>query len=186
MATIGEGSTNQGDFHEGLNFAGVHKLPLVCVIINNKYAISVPDSLQYAAEKLSDRAIGYGIKGITVDGNDPIAVYAAMKEARIRALNGDGPTLIEAVTARMTPHSSDDDDQYRSKSIKEGLKANDCNVKFKSYLLDTGIIDQTWLDKIENEHKHIINQATKDAEAADYPNVEEAYTHVYEEGSKNG
>ncbi|MEJ7190427.1 thiamine pyrophosphate-dependent enzyme, partial [Staphylococcus warneri] len=85
---------NQGDFHEGLNFAGVHKLPLVCVIINNKYAISVPDSLQYAAEKLSDRAIGYGIKGITVDGNDPIAVYAAMKEARIRALNGDGPTLI--------------------------------------------------------------------------------------------
>ena len=187
VATIGEGSTNQGDFHEGLNFAGVHKLPLVCVIINNKYAISVPDSLQYAAEKLSDRAIGYGIKGITVDGNDPIAVYAAMKEARIRALNGDGPTLIEAVTARMTPHSSDDDDQYRSKSIKEGLKANDCNVKFKSYLLDTGIIDQTWLDKIENEHKHIINQATKDAEAADYPNVEEAYTHVYEEGSsQNG
>ena len=82
---------------------------------------------------------GYGIKGITVDGNDPIAVYAAMKEARIRALNGDGPTLIEAVTARMTPHSSDDDD-HRSKSIKEGLKANDCNVKFKSYLLTLALL----------------------------------------------
>ena len=81
-ATVGEGSSNQGDFHEGLNFAGVHKLPFVCVIINNKYAISVPDSLQYAATHLSDRAIGYGIHGETVDGNDPIAMYKAMKEAR--------------------------------------------------------------------------------------------------------
>lgn len=114
-ATVGEGSSNQGDFHEGMNFAAVHKLPFVCVIINNKYAISVPDSLQYAAEKLSDRALGYGMHGIQVDGNDPIAVYKAMKEARERALAGEGPTLIEAVTSRMTPHSSDDDDTYRTK-----------------------------------------------------------------------
>ena len=74
------GSSNQGDFHEGLNFAGVHKLPFVCVIINNKYAISVPNTLQYAAEKLSDRALGYGIYGETVDG-DPIAMYKAMKRS---------------------------------------------------------------------------------------------------------
>ena len=85
------GSSNQGDFHEGLNFAGVHKLPFVCVIINNKYAISVPNTLQYAAEKLSDRALGYGIYGETVDGDDPIAMYKAMKEARERALNGEVP-----------------------------------------------------------------------------------------------
>ena len=75
----------------GLNFAGVHKLPFVCVIINNKYAISVPNTLQYAAEKLSDRALGYGIYGETVDGDDPIAMYKAMKEARERALNGEVP-----------------------------------------------------------------------------------------------
>ncbi|SUM33185.1 branched-chain alpha-keto acid dehydrogenase E1 alpha subunit [Staphylococcus gallinarum] len=90
MTTVGEGSSNQGDFHEGLNFAGVHKLPFICVIENNKYAISVPDSLQYGAEKLSDRAIGYGMHGETVDGNDPIAMYKAMKEARERGLNGGG------------------------------------------------------------------------------------------------
>ena len=80
ITTVGEGSSNQGDFHEGLNFAGVHKLPFICVIENNKYAISVPDSLQYGAEKLSDRAIGYGIHGEQVDGNDPIAVYKVMKD----------------------------------------------------------------------------------------------------------
>ena len=129
-ATVGEGSSNQGDFHEGLNFAGVHKLPFVCVIINNKYAISVPDSLQYAAEKLSDRALGYGIHGEQVDGNDPLAMYKAMKEARDRAISGQGSTLIEAVTSRMTAHSSDDDDQYRTKEEREALK-NDCNEKFK-------------------------------------------------------
>ena len=121
-ATVGEGSSNQGDFHEGLNFAGVHKLPFVCVIINNKYAISVPDSLQYAAEKLSYRAQGYGIHGEQVDGNDPLAMYKAMKEARERAVSGKGSTLIEAVTSRMTAHSSDDDDQYRTKEEREALK----------------------------------------------------------------
>ena len=117
-----EGSSNQGDFHEGLNFAGVHDLPFICVIINNKYAISVPDSLQYAAENLSDRALGYGMHGEHVDGNDPIAVYKAMKEARERALNGEGATLIEAVTSRMTPHSSDDDDKYRTQEERDSLK----------------------------------------------------------------
>ena len=184
-ATVGEGSSNQGDFHEGLNFAGVHQLPFVCVIINNKYAISVPDSLQYAAEKLSDRALGYGIYGEQVDGNDPIVVYKAMKEARERALAGNGPTLIEAVTSRMTAHSSDDDDQYRSKDERDYLKENDCNIKFKNYLLELGIIDEQWLSVLEQEHKKIINQATKSAEEAPYPGVEEAYLHVYEEGGQH-
>lgn len=179
-ATVGEGSSNQGDFHEGLNFAGVHKLPFVCVIINNKYAISVPDSLQYAAEKLSDRAAGYGIYGETVDGNDPIAMYKAMKEARERALNGEGATLIEAVTSRMTPHSSDDDDTYRTKEEREALKTLDCNLKFKDYLLEQGIIDEEWLSEVEEEHKAIVNKATKDAEQAPYPSVNEAYQNVYD------
>ncbi|MGZ9437385.1 thiamine pyrophosphate-dependent dehydrogenase E1 component subunit alpha, partial [Staphylococcus epidermidis] len=147
-ATVGEGSSNQGDFHEGLNFAGVHKLPFVCVIINNKYAISVPDSLQYAAEKLSDRALGYGIHGEQVDGNDPLAMYKAMKEARDRAISGQGSTLIEAVTSRMTAHSSDDDDQYRTKEEREALKKADCNEKFKKELLSAGIIDDAWLAEI--------------------------------------
>ncbi|WP_210133512.1 MULTISPECIES: thiamine pyrophosphate-dependent dehydrogenase E1 component subunit alpha [unclassified Staphylococcus] len=185
ITTVGEGSSNQGDFHEGLNFAGVHKLPFICVIENNKYAISVPDSLQYGAEKLSDRAIGYGIHGEQVDGNDPIAVYKVMKEARERALSGEGSTLIEAMCTRLTAHSSDDDDKYRSQEEREGLKSLDCNQKFKSFLLEEGIIDEQWLDEIEKEHKEIVNQATKEAEKAPYPSPEETYTRVYEEGSLN-
>ena len=96
-------------------------LPFVCVIINNKYAISVPDSLQYAAENSLIVLLGYGMYGEQVDGNDPIAVYKVMKEARNRALNGEGATLIEAVT-RMTPHSSDDDDKYRTQEERDSLK----------------------------------------------------------------
>lgn len=185
MTTVGEGSSNQGDFHEGLNFAGVHKLPFICVIENNKYAISVPDSLQYGAEKLSDRALGYGIHGEQVDGNDPIAVYKIMKEARERALNGGGSTLIEAMCTRMTAHSSDDDDTYRPQEERDALKSLDCNLKFKAFLLEEDIIDEQWLEEVEKEHKEIINQATKEAEKAPYPSPEETYTHVYEEGSLN-
>ena len=145
---------------------------------------SVGAALQYAAEKLSDRALGYGMHGIQVDGNDPIAVYKAMKEARERALAGEGPTLIEAVTSRMTPHSSDDDDTYRTKEERDLLKQEDCNIKFKTALLDQGIINENWLSQLEKEHKELINEATKSAEAAPYPSEEEALTYVYEEGGQ--
>ncbi|AYU55308.1 thiamine pyrophosphate-dependent dehydrogenase E1 component subunit alpha [Staphylococcus debuckii] len=182
MATLGEGTSNQGDFHEGLNFAGVQKLPFICVIENNEYAISVPSNLQYAADKLSDRALGYGIHGERVDGNDPIAMYKAMKEARERALNGEGSTLLEAMCTRMTAHSSDDDDKYRSEETRKDLKTQDCNVKFKTHLLDLGIIDENWLTEIEKANKEIVQKATKEAEASPYPDPTETYTFVYAEG----
>ena len=127
FVTFGEGSSNQGDFHEGANFASVHKLPVIFMCENNQYAISVPISKQLACEKVSDRAIGYGMPGITVDGNDPLAVYQAVKEAADRARAGLGPTLVETVSYRLTPHSSDDDDRsYRTedevaRSKNEGL-----------------------------------------------------------------
>ncbi|WP_460924097.1 thiamine pyrophosphate-dependent enzyme, partial [Staphylococcus aureus] len=152
-ATVGVGSSNQGDFHEGVNLASVQKLPFVCVIISNKYGMSVPDSLQYAAEKLSDRALGYGVHGEELDGNDALAMYKAMKEARGRAISGQGSTLIEAVTSRMTAHSSDDDDQCRTKEGRETLKKADCNEKFKKELVSAGIIDDAWLAEIEAEDK---------------------------------
>ena len=182
LSTLGEGSSNQGDFHEGLNFVGVHKLPFICIIENNQYAISVSKDLQYGAERLSDRAKGYGMHGVTVDGNDPIAVYQAVKEARTRALNGEGGTLIEAMCTRLTAHSSDDDDRYRSEEVKSADKASDCNKLFKDYLLEHNIIDDAWLDEVEQAHKTVVNEATKQAEAAPYPDVSETYTHVYEEG----
>ncbi|CEA00106.1 2-oxoisovalerate dehydrogenase subunit alpha [Jeotgalicoccus saudimassiliensis] len=181
LATLGEGSTSQGDFHEGMNFAGVHKLPFICLIENNKYAISVPTHLQYAAEKLSDRAIGYGMHGEQVDGNDPIAVYKVMQEARERAVNGDGPSLIEAMSIRLTPHSSDDDDKYRESEELLKNKEDDCLETFKQYLFDEKVIDEAWLETVESEIKDTVNKATKAAEAAPYAEPEHALKHVYEE-----
>lgn len=182
LSTLGEGSSNQGDFHEGLNFVGVHKLPFICIIENNQYAISVSKDLQYGAERLSDRAKGYGMFGVTVDGNDPIAVYKAVKEARMRALNGEGGTLIEAMCTRLTAHSSDDDDRYRDDALKKADQEQDCNHLFKQYLLEQQLIDHTWLEKTEQVHQSIVNDATKEAENAPYPEVSETYTHVYDEG----
>ena len=182
LTTLGEGSSNQGDFHEGLNFAGVHDLPFICLIENNKYAISVSKDLQYGAEQLSDRAKGYGMFGETVDGNDPIAVYGAIKAARERAINGEGATLIEAMCTRLTAHSSDDDDRYRSNEEKTQDNENDCNLKFKSYLIDNELVDRDWFDKIEQENQAIVNKATKEAEASPYPDASETYQYVYEQG----
>ena len=115
MTSMGEGSSNQGDVHEGLNFAAIHKLPFVFVVENNGYAISVPLARQVAGESVADRAAGYGIPGVTVDGTDVLACYAAAREAVARARAGEGPTLIEAKVTRLTAHSSDDQQtKYRS------------------------------------------------------------------------
>ncbi len=181
LTTLGEGSTSQGDFHEGLNFAGVHKLPVICLIENNKYAISVPTHLQYAVEKLSDRAHGYGMHGVHVDGKDPFAVYEVVKAARERAVNGEGATLIEAMSTRLTAHSSDDDDSYRTIEEREKNKEEDCLVLMKDYMTENDIADESWFLEIEDEFKVIIKEATKEAEKAPYPEAEDALKHVYEE-----
>ncbi|HCT0295222.1 TPA: thiamine pyrophosphate-dependent dehydrogenase E1 component subunit alpha [Staphylococcus pseudintermedius] len=184
LTTLGEGSSNQGDFHEGLNFAGVHNLPFICLIENNKYAISVSKEFQYGAKYLSDRAKGYGMFGETIDGNDPIAVYGAIKKARERAVNGEGASLIEAMCTRLTAHSSDDDDRYRTVEEKNADKENDCNLKFKQYLIDQSLVNETWFESIEKENQQWVHQATKEAEAAPYPDPSETYLHVYEEGGR--
>src|SRR5690606_14669727 len=122
-------------------FAGVHKLPVIFFCENNGYAISVPTSMQLACEKVSDRAIGYGMPGVTIDGNDPLAVFAAVKEAVRRAKRGEGPTLIEVITQRFTPHSSDDDDRlYRSESEIREIRKQDGIQFFADYLKQTGIL----------------------------------------------
>lgn len=184
FVTLGEGSTNQGDFHEGLNFAGVHRLPVIVFVENNKYAISVPLSKQLACDSVADRAIGYGIKGIEVDGNDVFAVYDAVKEAHQRALNGEGPTLIVANTYRLTPHSSDDDDMtYRTREEVEEAKAEDGLLNFRNYLVEEGYLSETEEKQIEDEIKNEINEANEYAEAAPYPTKDTLLHYVYgEEG----
>ncbi|MCL6425139.1 3-methyl-2-oxobutanoate dehydrogenase subunit alpha [Bacillus subtilis] len=180
FVTFGEGSSNQGDFHEGANFAAVHKLPVIFMCENNKYAISVPYDKQVACENISDRAIGYGMPGVTVDGNDPLEVYQAVKEARERARRGEGPTLIETISYRLTPHSSDDDDSsYRGREEVEEAKKSDPLLTYQAYLKETGLlsdeIEQTMLDEI----MAIVNEATDEAENAPYAAPESALDYVY-------
>lgn len=182
FASLGEGSTNQGDFHEGLNFAGVHKLPVITMVQNNKYAISVPIEKQMACERVSDRATSYGMPGITVDGNDPLFVYEAVKEARMRAIKGEGPTLIETLSYRFTAHSSDDDDrQYRSREEVEEAKANDSILTFREYLKNERVLSNETEQAINEEIKDIVNAATDYAENAPYAKPEDALRFVYEE-----
>ena len=182
FVTLGEGSSNQGDFHEGLNFAGVHKLPVITMVENNKYAISVPYDRQVASETVADRAAGYGMPGVTVDGNDPLAVYAAVKEARERAVSGEGPSLIEAVSYRLTPHSSDDDDRtYRERQEVDEARKNDSIVTFANYLKENAILTEEIEQDISKELSAIVNEATEYAENAAYAEPEHALKYVYEE-----
>lgn len=182
FVTFGEGSSNQGDFHEGANFAGVHKLPVIFMCENNKYAISVPIEKQLACENVSDRAIGYGMPGVTVDGNDPLAVYEAVKTAADRGRRGEGPTLVETVSYRLTPHSSDDDDRsYRAQEEVAEAKAKDSIITFGAYLKENGILDEAKEKEINDRIMAIVNEATDFAENAPYAEPEEAMKYVYAE-----
>lgn len=182
FVTLGEGSSNQGDFHEGLNFAGVHKLPVITMVENNGYAISIPVERQLACERISDRAVGYGMPGYTVDGTDPLAVYEVIQQARERAISGKGPTLIEAMTHRLTPHSSDDDDRrYRDTSEVAEAKKNDGIIKFASYLRDVHVLTEEIEKDINDRLTKIINDATNDAEQAPFAEAESALNYVYHE-----
>ncbi|WP_409306043.1 thiamine pyrophosphate-dependent dehydrogenase E1 component subunit alpha [Peribacillus sp. SCS-155] len=180
FVTFGEGSSNQGDFHEGANFAGVHKLPVIFMCENNKYAISVPIEKQLACEKVSDRAIGYGMPGVTVNGNDPLEVYEAVKEAADRARRGEGPTLIETVSYRLTAHSSDDDDRtYRAPDEVAAAKTKDPIITFGAYLKEIGVLNDELEKEINDKVMKLVNEATDYAENAPYSNAEEALKHVY-------
>ncbi|MFC7320816.1 thiamine pyrophosphate-dependent dehydrogenase E1 component subunit alpha [Halobacillus campisalis] len=182
LVTFGEGSSNQGDFHEGANFAGVHKLPVIFMVENNKYAISIPVSKQLACEKVSDRAIGYGMPGYTVDGNDPLAVYEVVKEAADRGRRGEGPSLIEAVSYRLTPHSSDDDDRtYRERDEVDEAKKKDSIFTFAKYLRDQNILTEEKEKALNEELDILVNEATDYAENAAYAEAESALNYVYEE-----
>ncbi|EOW9527717.1 3-methyl-2-oxobutanoate dehydrogenase subunit alpha [Bacillus cytotoxicus] len=182
FVTFGEGSSNQGDFHEGANFAGVHKLPVIFMCENNKYAISVPLEKQLACKNVSDRAIGYGMPGYTVDGNDPLAVYEAVKEAAERGRRGEGPTLIETVSYRLTAHSSDDDDRvYRDKEEVEEAKKKDSIFTFAAYLKEVDLLTEESEKQMLDEIMHIVNEATEYAENALYAAPEDALKHVYAE-----
>lgn len=182
LTTFGEGSSNQGDFHEGLNFAGVHNLPVIFMCENNQYAISVPVEKQLAGGSVAARAQGYGMPGVQVDGNDPLQVFEAVKTAADRARRGEGPTLIEATSYRLAPHSSDDDDRtYRKAEEVEDAKKKDSLNQFKNYLYGAGLLDEERENAVNREIAREVDEATEYAEQAAYPDPEQTYTHVYRE-----
>lgn len=162
----GEGSTSEGDWHEAMNFAGIHRLPLIVVIENNQYAISVPVAEEVAGQ-VADRALGYGMHGVAVDGNDALAVYAITREAVKRARAGEGPTLIEAKTYRYYAHTSDDDDKlYRSREEVESWRRRDPLILLKQYLIETRLMSETLEEQMETEIADELVEAVKQAESA--------------------
>ncbi|GBG12108.1 2-oxoisovalerate dehydrogenase [Paenibacillus agaridevorans] len=186
FVTFGEGSSNQGDFHEGCNFAGVHKLPVILMCENNQYAISVPIHKQLAG-KVADRALGYGFPGIQVDGNDALEVYRVVKEARQRAVAGEGPTLIEAMMYRLSPHSTSDNDlAYRTKEEVDENRMKDGIPKFKQYLFDCGLWSEEQETAYAAELRKQLDEATEYGDKAPFPTPESTLHHVYEGDDRQG
>ncbi|UOQ43191.1 pyruvate dehydrogenase (acetyl-transferring) E1 component subunit alpha [Halobacillus salinarum] len=157
----GDGGASQGDFYEGINFAGAFAAQTIFVVQNNRFAISVPVEKQSAAQTIAQKAVAAGIEGIQVDGMDVLAVYAATKEARERAINGEGPTLIETMTYRYGPHTlaGDDPTRYRTEDMDNEWEQKDPIVRFRKYLENKDL----WSEDEENE---VVEQAKKDVKAA--------------------
>ncbi len=166
MVSSGEGATSEGDWHEAMNFAGVHKLPIIFVVENNLYAISVP-AAEEVAGTVAERAVGYGMPGVEVDGNDVLAVYGVMAAAVQRARAGEGPTLIEAKTYRYYAHTSDDDDKvYRSAEEVELWRRKDPILVLKQYLVESRLLGEEIEVQIEEEVTNEVATALKAADAA--------------------
>lgn len=180
LGFTGDGSTSQGDFHESLNFSGVFNAHSIFFVQNNQYAISMPREKQTKSETIAQKAIGYGIDGIQVDGNDILAVIKAVQEALQKARNGE-PVLIEAVTYRLEDHTtSDDSTRYRDDKEVEEWKEKDPLKRFREYLKENDI----WSDELEafeEEAKEKVNKAAQEAIDMDDPEFDEMFDYVYEE-----
>jgi len=180
LCTFGDGATSQGDFHEGVNFAAVHRLPVVFVCENNSYAISVPIRLQMANPDIGDRAAGYGMAGVTVDGTDVPASYAACREAVERARRGEGPTLIDAKIWRMNSHTSEDNHlKYRTKEEIADASEHDPIVRFVAWLIEQRWITADDAAKVQAACDKEASDAADWAEQQPDPVAEDALTNVF-------
>jgi acetoin:2,6-dichlorophenolindophenol oxidoreductase subunit alpha len=179
VAYFGEGASNVGDFHEALNFAGVQRLPVIFVCENNQYAYSVPLEKSMAIDDVADRAESYGFEGVSINGNDVLAVYQSTLGAIARARSGEGPTLIECKTYRWHGHSEHDKAFYRSDEELAMWKSRDPIPTFTTYLLARGVLDEAKLKEIEHRVKQTIDDAVEYAANAPDPVVEDAVTDLY-------
>ena len=180
IAYFGDGATSEGAFHEGANFAGVMRAPLILLCNNNQWAISTPLSAQTHAETLADKAVGYGMPGERVDGGDVLAVYEATREAVDRARAGDGPTFIEAVTYRIAPHATADDPRaYIDLERVEQEKQNECLGRYERYLRRLGVLGDEVAEQIRAEAAEAMRRGIADAEAEPDPDPELVFEHAY-------
>lgn len=180
LTFFGDGATSEGDFHEAMNFAGVWQVPVVFICQNNQWAISMPRRKQTKSETIAQKAIAYGIPGIQVDGNDPLAMYKATKEALERARSGGGPTLIEAVTYRLMMHTTaDDPKKYRTEKEVENWTKKDPLPRFKKYLENKGIWDNAKEKKLAAEIKEEIDAAVKEFESIKELPPDAAFDYVF-------
>jgi 2-oxoisovalerate dehydrogenase E1 component alpha subunit len=182
LVYFGEGATSEGDFHVGMNFAGVFKVPCILVCRNNGFAISVPRSRQTASESIAIKAKAYGFPGVRVDGNDILAVVKATQDAVKRARSGEGPTLIEAVTYRQGAHSSSDDPRaYRADDEHEKLLQTDPIVRFRRYMEEKKLWDASRDEELQSEINKEILSAIEEAEKNGPPPVETLFDDVFAE-----
>ncbi|SCZ06491.1 pyruvate dehydrogenase (acetyl-transferring) E1 component subunit alpha [Alkaliphilus peptidifermentans] len=186
MAFVGDGGTSHGEFHEGMNFAAVFDAPLIVIIQNNQYAISVPRHAQTKTKTLAEKAIAYGIPGIQVDGNDIFAMYVAAKEAVERARRGEGPTLIEAVTYRLGPHTTSDDPTiYREDSEVEEWAKKDPIIRFKNYLINKDLWSEEEDVKQTEDYEEFVNETFRKVENSGETPLEDIFLYHYETMTPN-
>jgi len=178
--SFGEGATSQGDFHEGLNFAAIHRCPVIFFCENNRWAISVPQPLQVAGPGVAERAAGYGIPGVRVPGDDFFAVHLAVRQAAERARAGDGPSLIEAQVLRLQSHSTDDDQRaYRDAAELAAEAARDPIPRMREALIQRGWLTADDDARLRGEVDREVERATESAEAAADPEPSSLGRHVY-------
>jgi 2-oxoisovalerate dehydrogenase E1 component alpha subunit len=181
LATCGDGTTSEGEWHESMNFAAVHKLPYVMLVENNEWAISTPLEKQMAEPQIYKRAAGYGMPGRRFNGIDPIETYAAVKEAMDRARSGGGPTLVEGCCYRYLAHSTDDNDMtYRTREAVLERRKQDPVPAFEAVLVEHGILTPEQVAEMRKSVLRETNEATDAAEAQPYPTPADLYVHVYE------
>jgi pyruvate dehydrogenase E1 component alpha subunit len=176
---FGEGASSRGDTHEGMNFAGVRKLPVVFICDNNQWAYSTPTHLEYAVDHLADRAAAYGFEGVLVDGTDLLAVYREAKRAIEKARDGGGPTLIESLTLRMEGHAVHDDASYVPKKLFEQWAERDPVERFRTWLRDEASMTDEEDEEITVHVKKLLNDALQRAEDAPLPDPATLLDGVY-------
>jgi acetoin:2,6-dichlorophenolindophenol oxidoreductase subunit alpha len=180
VAWFGEGAAARGDAHEGMNLAGVRRLPVVFICDNNQWAYSTPTHLGFAVEHLADRAASYGFEGVVVDGTDVLAVYRETKQAIGKARAGGGPTLIETKVMRYYGHFEGDQQTYRGAGEVEELRANrDCLIAFRRRVTEAGLLDAEQMEDIDAQIKALVDEAVEEAKAAPDPTVADVLTDVY-------